>query len=249
MTELLKRCPKTSHPIAQDCFKLLGGMLRQCDRWQPNPGQLRFLVTWAFADLEESAGRQNAFHLLRAILSRKLVLPEVYDLMNRVQELMVQSQAAPVRAACSSALLQFMLDYPLGEQEGLALVVPLLCCLTCSCGRGLLYCFRAHKRAPEYFAYDEWKSQVHSVALCMLVHSAACQLAQPFLCPFLTPACLRVPAAAPTWLLCRGEAPAGAPAVPADQPVVPACLWPGGCTGHADSGAHQVSRGAGVAVG
>ncbi len=121
-------------------------MLRQCERWQPGTSQLRFLVTWAFSDLEESAGRQNAFHLLKAswqrggagagfavpllhvgrsatagllaqprgcvccctaaltrprththfsitttstelqaILSRKLVLPEVYDLMNRVQ--------------------------------------------------------------------------------------------------------------------------------------------------------------------
>jgi hypothetical protein len=65
VTELLKRCPQTSHPIAQDCFKLLGGMLRQCERWQPSTGQLRFLVTWAFGDLEESAGRQNAFHLLK----------------------------------------------------------------------------------------------------------------------------------------------------------------------------------------
>lgn len=27
----------------------------------------------------------------------------------------MQSQAAPVRASCSSALLQFLLDYPLGE--------------------------------------------------------------------------------------------------------------------------------------
>ncbi|KAL4434124.1 hypothetical protein ABPG75_000565 [Micractinium tetrahymenae] len=117
VTDLLKRCPKTSHPIAQDCFKLLGGMLRQCERWQPGTSQLRFLVTWAFSDLEESAGRQNAFHLLKAILGRKLVLPEVYDLMNRVQELMVQSQAAPVRASCSSALLQFLLDYPLGEKR------------------------------------------------------------------------------------------------------------------------------------
>ncbi|PRW58885.1 small subunit processome component 20-like protein [Chlorella sorokiniana] len=117
VTELLKRCPKTSHPIAQDCLKLLGGMLRQCERWAPSQGQLRFLVTWAFADLEATAGRQNAFHLLKAILARKLVLPEVYDLMNRVQELMVQSQAAPVRSACSSALLQFLLDYPLGEKR------------------------------------------------------------------------------------------------------------------------------------
>ncbi len=94
---------------------------------------------------------------VQAILARKLVLPEVYDLMNRVQvgkpanydrfgvklstracvnpvcvpstnsssfplplpqELMVQSQAAPVRSACSSALLQFLLDYPLGGWEG-----------------------------------------------------------------------------------------------------------------------------------
>ncbi|PSC76593.1 small subunit processome component 20-like protein [Micractinium conductrix] len=117
VTDLLKRCPKTSHPIAQDCFKLLGGMLRQCQHWQPSPGQLRFLLTWAFSDLEEGAGRQNAFHLLKAILARKLVMPEVYDLMNRVQELMVRSQAAPVRAACSSALLQFLLDYPLGEKR------------------------------------------------------------------------------------------------------------------------------------
>ncbi|EFN57812.1 hypothetical protein CHLNCDRAFT_51116 [Chlorella variabilis] len=123
VTELLKRCPQTSHPIAQDCFKLLGGMLRQCERWQPSTGQLRFLVTWAFGDLEESAGRQNAFHLLKAILSRKLVLPEVYDLMVRVQELMVRSQAAPVRSACSSALLQFLLDYPLGELAVLAVLV------------------------------------------------------------------------------------------------------------------------------
>jgi len=46
------------------------------------------------------------------------VLPEVYDLMNRVQELMVRSQAAPVRSACSSALLQFLLDYPLGGWVG-----------------------------------------------------------------------------------------------------------------------------------
>ncbi len=54
-------CP----PSAQDCFKLLGGMLRQCERWAPSQGQLRFLVTWAFGDLEETAGRQNAFHLLK----------------------------------------------------------------------------------------------------------------------------------------------------------------------------------------
>ena len=41
-----------------------------------------------------------------------LCLPPLLLLL---QELMVQSQAAPVRSACSSSLLQFLLDYPLGE--------------------------------------------------------------------------------------------------------------------------------------
>ena len=38
----------------------------------------------------------------QAVLGRKLVVPEVYDLMGQVQKLMVRSQAAPVRQSCSA---------------------------------------------------------------------------------------------------------------------------------------------------
>jgi U3 small nucleolar RNA-associated protein 20 len=120
VTGLLKRCPSTSHPIAQDCFRLLAGMLRRCQGYEPPPSQLRFLLGWAFADLEESCSNANgvaAFDLLKAILSRKMVLPEVYDLMIRVQELMVRSQGSNVRTLCSSAMLLFLLDYPLGDKR------------------------------------------------------------------------------------------------------------------------------------
>ena len=86
VTELLRRCPKAGHPIAQACFRLLAGMLRQCEAYAPPTGQLRFLLGWAYADMEESAGQQSAqFALLRAILARKLLVPEVYDVMGRVQ--------------------------------------------------------------------------------------------------------------------------------------------------------------------
>lgn len=36
------------------------------------------------------------------MLARKLVVPEVYDLMGQVQALMIRSQAATVRQACST---------------------------------------------------------------------------------------------------------------------------------------------------
>lgn len=74
----------------QEAFKLLSGLLRHCDAYKPSAGTLRYLLTWAFADLGEAADRPAAFSLLRAVLARRLVLPEVYDVMSKVQEVMVR---------------------------------------------------------------------------------------------------------------------------------------------------------------
>ncbi len=54
--------------------------------------QVRFLLTWLFAErhADQALERGPGFGLLRAILSRKLVVPEVYDVMNWVQQLMVK---------------------------------------------------------------------------------------------------------------------------------------------------------------
>jgi U3 small nucleolar RNA-associated protein 20 len=58
-----------------------------------------------------------ALSLLKAIVSRKLLVPELYDMMNRVAQLMVTSYVVPVRQLCSQILLQFLLDYPLGKKR------------------------------------------------------------------------------------------------------------------------------------
>ena len=54
---------------------------------------------------------------MQAVLQRKLVVPEVYDIMTKVQEMMVRSQAAPIRQLCATVLLQFLLDYPVGDRR------------------------------------------------------------------------------------------------------------------------------------
>ncbi|KAL0044331.1 hypothetical protein WJX82_000142 [Trebouxia sp. C0006] len=117
VTGLLQRMSKTGDPIAQDCFKLLATLLRESHTYKPTSAQLRFLLTWAFGDMEEAANRQAGFGLLKAVLQRKLVVPEVYDIMTRVQEMMVRSQSAPIRQLCASVLLQFLLDYPVGDRR------------------------------------------------------------------------------------------------------------------------------------
>ena len=54
---------------------------------------------------------------MRAVLARRPLLPEVYDVMKTVSSLVVRAGAAETRALCSQALVQFLLDYPLGERR------------------------------------------------------------------------------------------------------------------------------------
>lgn len=71
VTSLLRRMSKTGDPIAQDCFKLLATLMRESDSYQPSNAQLRYLLIWAFSDMEEAAGRQAAFALLKVSLPGK----------------------------------------------------------------------------------------------------------------------------------------------------------------------------------
>lgn len=48
-------------------------------------------------------------------MSRKFVAPEIYDLMDRIAEILVTNQSSNVREICRSIYLQFLLDYPQGR--------------------------------------------------------------------------------------------------------------------------------------
>lgn len=65
VTGLLQKMSKSNSPIAQDCFKLLASLMRQSETYKPSSAQLRFLLTWTFADVEEAAASHAAFTLLK----------------------------------------------------------------------------------------------------------------------------------------------------------------------------------------
>ena len=55
--------------------------------------------------------------LLKAILSRKLLSPDVYDCVDAVFKLLIRSQSASVRSAAGQLLLIFLVEYPLGPKR------------------------------------------------------------------------------------------------------------------------------------
>ena len=115
---LLQRGGSTSSLTMQGCFKALTVLLREAKgSVKLSQSQLKVLLSFAQQDILESGRQAVAFGLVRAIIARKLVCEEVYDLMDTVAEHMVTSQSEQTRALSAQTLILFMLDFPMGDKR------------------------------------------------------------------------------------------------------------------------------------
>lgn len=106
----------SSSPLMQSCLRLLVVLLRST-RITLSSDQLHQLIQLpVFVDLQREPSNLT-LSLLKAIVNRKLVVPEIYDLVTQVGELMVTSQVDSIRKKCSKILLQFLLDYQLSVKR------------------------------------------------------------------------------------------------------------------------------------
>ncbi|XP_027334628.1 small subunit processome component 20 homolog isoform X2 [Abrus precatorius] len=116
LLDITQSLVNSSSPLMQSSLTLLTALLRNT-KISLTSDQINLLIQLPiFLDLEKNPSLV-ALSLLKGIVSRKLVVPEIYDLVTRVAELMVTSQMEPIRKKCSKILLQFLLDYQLSEKR------------------------------------------------------------------------------------------------------------------------------------
>lgn len=113
--DILKQVGTTESEVAQTALKTLSSMFRDGPAVGVKEKDLAFLLEIVTPDLEEPSRQSSVFAILRAIVARKFVVPEIYDIMDKVAEIMVTNQSAQVQELCRSVLLQFLLDYPQGK--------------------------------------------------------------------------------------------------------------------------------------
>lgn len=115
MIDIVKQTGSTESDVVQTAFKSLAAVLRDQPSAQVKEKDLVFLLELLSPDLEEPERQASVFTMLRAIVARKFVVPEIYDLMDRVSEIMVTNQSTQVQELCRGVLLQFLLEYPQGK--------------------------------------------------------------------------------------------------------------------------------------
>ncbi|KAH8088968.1 armadillo-type protein [Cristinia sonorae] len=113
--DIIKNVGSTDSEAVQNAFKALATILRDQPKAQVKEKDLIFLLELIGPDLEEPTRQQAVFTMLRAIVVRKFVVPEIYDLMNKTSEIMVTNQSPQVQELARGVLLQFLLEYPQGK--------------------------------------------------------------------------------------------------------------------------------------
>ncbi|CAE6411743.1 unnamed protein product [Rhizoctonia solani] len=113
--EIIRSAGGTESEVTQTALKSLAIMIRDCPAAKLQETDLTFLLEIITPDLEEPERQAAVFSLLRAIIARKFVVSEIYDLMGKVAEILVTNQSSQVQELARSVLLQFLLDYPQGK--------------------------------------------------------------------------------------------------------------------------------------
>lgn len=111
----IKHAGSTESDLSQQALRTLSVVLRDCKEVTITPKQMSYLLELITPDLEDPSRQAAIFALLHAIISRKFVVADIYDVMDKVAQTMVTSQSAHVQEQCRSNVLRFLLDYPQGS--------------------------------------------------------------------------------------------------------------------------------------
>ncbi len=112
--KMVKGCPSTNTELAQAALKLVSAILRERRDVILTPADInhvKYLLKRLKPDLAEPDRQGITFNFLRAIITRKINIPEIYEVVDTVAEIMITNQTRGARDLARGAYFQFFMEY------------------------------------------------------------------------------------------------------------------------------------------
>ena len=114
---LIKASPNMTTDSAKVSLELITAVLREKRSVKINDKDIAEVLNALKSDIDEPDRQGIIYKFLRAVLGRKIMVTEVYEIMDAVGKVMVTSADRTVRESARSAFLQFVIDYPQGKDR------------------------------------------------------------------------------------------------------------------------------------
>ncbi|EEH47586.2 uncharacterized protein PADG_03670 [Paracoccidioides brasiliensis Pb18] len=110
--KMIKDAPSTNTEAAQAALKLISSIIRERRTTKLKDSHLGYLLKRIAADIEEPDRQGVAFNFIRAVMSRKFIIPEMYELVDNVAAMMVTNHTRSARDLARGVFIHFMIEYP-----------------------------------------------------------------------------------------------------------------------------------------
>ncbi|KAF3906112.1 hypothetical protein ABW21_db0209523 [Orbilia brochopaga] len=114
---ILQDSPNTNSELAQATLKLLGSILKHRKDVRVKPAIMSYVLSKIQPDLVEPDRQGLTFNFLKAVMSRKIIVPEIFDIIDEVAKIMVQNHSKGVRESCRGLYFQFLMEYPQTQKK------------------------------------------------------------------------------------------------------------------------------------
>lgn len=108
----IKGATSSNSEIAQASLKLITSMLRERPNVQIREQDLAHLLKRILPDIDEPDRQGVTFGFLKAVMQRKIVIAEVYEVMDKVAEMMITNQTQSARVIARSTYFTFLIEFP-----------------------------------------------------------------------------------------------------------------------------------------
>lgn len=111
-TNVVRGATNTNSEAAQAALKLITAYIRERRQSTIRDSDLAYLLKRIIPDLEELDRQGVTFNFIKAVIGRQLVIPEVYELMDRIAAMMVTNHTRNARDVARGSFVYFLVEYP-----------------------------------------------------------------------------------------------------------------------------------------
>ncbi|KAF2819632.1 hypothetical protein CC86DRAFT_362587 [Ophiobolus disseminans] len=113
----IKGAPSSNTELAQASLKLVSAVLRDRPNVEIKERDVGHLIKRLVPDLDEPDRQGVSFGFLKAVMNRRFEIPEIYEAMDKVAEMMITNQTKSARDVARSHYFQFLTSYTQSEKR------------------------------------------------------------------------------------------------------------------------------------